>query len=285
MASPTSWLGHLGRAGGADGVLDLLGEQLQLVLVDRPALAGPAHAGDDLGAVERLADPAALDDGEHRLLDGGEPAAALRAGPTAAGGRPLVGLPRVDDPAVGVVAERAAHRRFTSSRPGRRCPDAVGRPGRPVDPPGDIRWMSRGEPEDRACGRAYNSVTTRCRGTLGRATQDVQAIRRSACSAPTLPSPGRTSLPTSHTTRRGDAPERVADGTRRRADPGRAPRPTGVQRRRRDDARTATEPRAGPTTPRSRATAGRRRRQTPVSDPPSGDDATCGCGRSAASAG
>ena len=56
------------------------------------------------------------------------------------------------------------------------------------------------------CGQAYNSVTTRCRGTLGRAPQDVQAIRPSACSAQTLPSPGRTLLLSSHTTRRSDAP-------------------------------------------------------------------------------
>jgi hypothetical protein len=100
---------HLGRAGRADGVLDLLGQELQLVLGDGAALAGSSDPRDDLGAVERLADPAALDHGENRFLDGREPTAALRTGATATGGRPLIGLARVDDPAVGVVAERAAH--------------------------------------------------------------------------------------------------------------------------------------------------------------------------------
>ena len=71
-------------------------------------MARAEDAGHDLGAVERFADAAALDDGEHRLLDRGEPATAAGAGTTTAGRRALVGLARVDDPAVGVVAERAS---------------------------------------------------------------------------------------------------------------------------------------------------------------------------------
>jgi hypothetical protein len=115
----------LGRTGCADGVLDLLGEHLQLVLVDRPALTGAPNAGDHLGAVERLAHPTALDDSEDRLLDGGESSIARRARATTTGGRPLVGLARIDDPAVGVVAERAAH---LGSPP---SPDFRTRPGGP----------------------------------------------------------------------------------------------------------------------------------------------------------
>src|SRR3954454_4690337 len=132
---------NLRRTGGAEGVRDLLTQQRQLALVDRPTLAGPSHTGDDLGPVERFAHATALDDGEHGLLDRGEPAPALLAGAPTTCRRPLVGLPRVDDPAVGVVAERATHR---GSPPPEMS--AVRRP--PVDPPGDIRWMPRGEPED-----------------------------------------------------------------------------------------------------------------------------------------
>src|SRR3954469_4276982 len=138
---------NLRRTGGADGVLDLLSQQLQLVLVDRPTLAGPSHTGDDLGPVERFAHATALDDGQHGLLDRGEPAPARGAGAAATGGRPLVGLPRVDDPAVGVVAERAAHRGVP---PPEMSAASV---GPSVDPPGDIRWMTRGEPEDRPVDR------------------------------------------------------------------------------------------------------------------------------------
>ena len=121
----------------------------------------------------------------------------------------------------------------------------------------------RGEPEDRACGRAYNSVTTRCRGTLGRATQDVQAIRPSACSAQTLPSPGRDIAPhESH-----DTPRRRAGGSvRTPAGPPPVGETTRVHGRRQgavddDEGRRRDDGARGPgTTPNRRA-------QTP-SDPP-----------------
>ena len=69
----------------------------------------------------------------------------------------LVGLPGVDDPAVGVVAERTAHAVFhpspeVSRRADRRCSPPAARPAPwspPVDSPGDIRWMSRGERVER----------------------------------------------------------------------------------------------------------------------------------------
>jgi hypothetical protein len=101
--------GDLRRADAPDGVLDPLGQQGQLVLTDRSPLAGPAHPGDDLRPVERLGDPTALDDGEDRLLDGREPPSTTGTGPTPAGGGSLVGLSRVDHPALRVVAEGATH--------------------------------------------------------------------------------------------------------------------------------------------------------------------------------
>src|SRR5262249_21179132 len=49
---------HLGQAAGPDRLLYPLGEHRELVLVDRPALAGPLHAPDDLVSGERLGHPA-----------------------------------------------------------------------------------------------------------------------------------------------------------------------------------------------------------------------------------
>ena len=71
--------GDLGGAVGADGLLDPLGEQLQVVLGDGPALAGLADAADDLGPAERLGAAAALNPGQGGLLDRGEPPAGLPA--------------------------------------------------------------------------------------------------------------------------------------------------------------------------------------------------------------
>src|SRR3954447_65844 len=165
--------GHLRGAGRPDRVLNLLGQLLQLVLVHGAPLAGAPHAGDDLGPVERLAHPAALDDGEHRLLDGGEPATAAGARTAPPGGRALVGLPRVDDPAVGVVAERAPHGDPPPSGPRTRaCPPPL------LWTPLGTSGGSPGENVGIGCGRAYSSVTTRCRGTLGRAPLHVQEDRR-----------------------------------------------------------------------------------------------------------
>ena len=45
---------HLRGPGGTQGVLDTLGEEGQIVVAHGAALAGLAHAGDDLGATEGL---------------------------------------------------------------------------------------------------------------------------------------------------------------------------------------------------------------------------------------
>src|SRR6185437_1808966 len=73
----------LGAAGGPDRVLDPLGEQREVVVADRPALAGATDAGDDLVPAERFGDTAALDHRESGFLDGRETPAALLAGPPA----------------------------------------------------------------------------------------------------------------------------------------------------------------------------------------------------------
>ena len=53
--------GDLGRPGGPDLLLDPLGQQRQVVLGHRPALAGLADAGEHLVAAERLGGAGALD--------------------------------------------------------------------------------------------------------------------------------------------------------------------------------------------------------------------------------
>ena len=72
-------------------------------------LAGPAHSLDHLLAAERLGDAAALDDREHGGLHGGEPATTLRARPATPNRLTLVGFSGVDDPGIGVAAERTVH--------------------------------------------------------------------------------------------------------------------------------------------------------------------------------
>jgi hypothetical protein len=88
--------GHLGRALGPDGLLDLLREQRDRVLVDGPALTGLAHPTHDLGPAEGLGDAVALDDRQHGLFDRGEALAALRARPATTDQLTVVGLTRVD---------------------------------------------------------------------------------------------------------------------------------------------------------------------------------------------
>jgi len=102
--------GHLGRAPRPDRLLHPLGEQRDVILVDRPTLARLAHPGRDLLPAERLGDTAALDHREDRLLDGGEPPTALRAGPAATDQLTVVGLARVDHPGIRMATVRAAHR-------------------------------------------------------------------------------------------------------------------------------------------------------------------------------
>ena len=86
----------------------------QVVLGQRPALAGLADAGDRLVAVERLGGAGALHHGELHQLEGGEPLLAVLAAAPAADRAAVLGDPRVEDLGVGVAAERAVHRRSSS---------------------------------------------------------------------------------------------------------------------------------------------------------------------------
>src|SRR5262249_37310979 len=141
----------LGAARGPDRLLDPLGEQREIVVADRPALAGATNAGDDLVPAERFGDPAALDHRERGLLDGREaPAAPLPVPPPPPDRRALVGLPRVDDARVGVAAVRTAH--CSAPPPSLSCGWAW---GRPVDRLWSVYpnlWTT------------YTSVSTRCSG-------------------------------------------------------------------------------------------------------------------------
>src|SRR5580704_3961332 len=101
--------GDLAQSPRPDRLLHLLGQDRQLVLADRPSLACPLHATDDLVPGEGLGDTAALGDHQDDRLLGGEPPPALRACPAAADRGAVIGRPAVDDPAVGVPAERAVH--------------------------------------------------------------------------------------------------------------------------------------------------------------------------------
>src|SRR6478672_3590283 len=93
----------------ADGLLDALGEEGEVVLGDRAALTGLADTDEHLGPAERLGGAGALDDAEAGRLDGGEAAAALGALAPAPDARAVVGGAGVHDPRVGVAAERAVH--------------------------------------------------------------------------------------------------------------------------------------------------------------------------------
>src|SRR5215469_7235520 len=99
----------LSAATAPDHVLHPLGQDRELILADRPALAGAPDASDDLVPVERLGDTAALGHHEDDRLLGREAAAAGRARPPAADRRAVLGRPAVDDPAVRMPAVRAVH--------------------------------------------------------------------------------------------------------------------------------------------------------------------------------
>src|SRR4051794_8918741 len=100
---------HLRPALAAQRVLDLLAEAGQVVLGDRPALAGLPNPGDRLVAGERLGRAGPLHHHELHLLDSAEPLAALVAGPPPADRSAVLGDPAVEHPGVGVAAVRTVH--------------------------------------------------------------------------------------------------------------------------------------------------------------------------------
>ena len=102
--------GYLGRAAGPDRLLDPVRQLLQRILVDGSTLAGAPDAADHLvPAEDGSVTPLRLTTASTASFDRGEPAAALGAEATAAGGLPVVDL-RVDHAAVRVPRERTTHR-------------------------------------------------------------------------------------------------------------------------------------------------------------------------------
>src|SRR5262245_16867493 len=100
---------HLGASPGPYRVLRLLGQDRELILGHGAALAGAAHAPDDLVPGKGLRGAATLGHHQdHRLLCG-EPPATLRARPATADRGAFVGCPAVDDAAVLMPAKRAEH--------------------------------------------------------------------------------------------------------------------------------------------------------------------------------
>src|SRR5664279_5449 len=75
-----------GAAAGADGVLHPLRQQREGIFLGRSALAGLAHASEDLGPAEWFGRPTPLDHGQAGGLHGGEPTPAVAAR-TPRGGR------------------------------------------------------------------------------------------------------------------------------------------------------------------------------------------------------
>jgi hypothetical protein len=120
---------HPRAAPGPYRLFHLLGQDRELVLGHRAALAGAAHAAHDLVPGKGLGGAAALaHHQDHRFLCR-EPPAALRAGTAAADRGAVVGGPAVDDAAVRMPAERAEHA-ITSRRPKQRvnlCSTTCGR--------------------------------------------------------------------------------------------------------------------------------------------------------------
>src|SRR5688500_18659062 len=142
-------------------------ELLERVLVDGSPLTCPPDPADDLLPAERFGDTAALDDGEHRLLDRRETPAARRARSPAARGVAVVDLPGVDDPTVRVAAERAAHRH---------------------PPPSAEPHLLTND----------TSVTTTCRGRGSRTPLSVPACRPNGTSVTTPPRHRRTASTRRH---------------------------------------------------------------------------------------
>src|SRR5699024_618236 len=101
----------LGAALPADDLLDALGEEGQLVLGDRAALARLADTGEHLGPAERLGRARPLRHRQARALERREAPGALGALTTATDRAAIIGGAAVDDAGVGVPAERTVHLR------------------------------------------------------------------------------------------------------------------------------------------------------------------------------
>ena len=86
---------ELGAPGPAQRLLDTLGEQCDVVVADRPPLAGLADTDDDLLPAEPFDEPGAFDHRQACRLEGREAPVALGTLPTTADGGAVVRRPRV----------------------------------------------------------------------------------------------------------------------------------------------------------------------------------------------
>jgi hypothetical protein len=109
--------GHLGRTGRPNGVLHLLGQKVERIIIDLAPLTRSAYSANDLFAAERLRNAAALYNGQHSRFHGSETPSTFRTGTTPADGLPLVSLAGIDYPRVGMTAKRAMHDRSFATEP------------------------------------------------------------------------------------------------------------------------------------------------------------------------
>ena len=100
---------HVGDAGGAQLLLDLLGQNRELIIRDRPPLTGLLYARYDLVTGERLDDAGALDDLERGRFKGGKALLAVRALTATPNRGAVVRNTRIDDARIRVMTERAVH--------------------------------------------------------------------------------------------------------------------------------------------------------------------------------
>lgn len=99
-----------------NGFFHTLGKLSEVLVGNRPALAGLSHTNGNFLARKRLGDPAALDDAEARGFEGAKASAALWALPAATNRQTVVAGARINHPGVGVAAEGAIHLLITSVR-------------------------------------------------------------------------------------------------------------------------------------------------------------------------
>ena len=98
---------YFGLAQGPERILDQLSQASELILADRPPLAGFPNAVDHFVAIERLDDSTALHHDQLHLFDGGEPTLTRWALTPASDTRPVVSRPRVEHLGVGMATVRA----------------------------------------------------------------------------------------------------------------------------------------------------------------------------------
>ncbi len=104
--------GHFPHLAGGEGRLHRIDDGHEIASRHRQFFTRPEQAVEEFLAVEALAPPVLLDDGCWKFVDpfvGGESLFALRAFTAASNLQTVPDVARIDDPVVGVSAERAIH--------------------------------------------------------------------------------------------------------------------------------------------------------------------------------